>query len=131
MLISGAKTSFYHFLGRNLKPVSLEGGFMEKRSFERIDANFDVRFSYGYIFYTGNIKNLSERGLFIRTKNCLPINSLILIMFRSEGELLKILARVKRSSKSNKFDDGMGIEVLNPQRKYIDYVNSMKSIYSS
>lgn len=104
---------------------------MEKRSFERIDADVDVRFSYGYIFYTGSITNLSEKGLFIRTKNCLPTNSLILIMFREDDELLKILARVKRSTKSNRYDDGMGIEVLNPQRKYIDYVNNMKSIYSS
>ena len=104
---------------------------MEKRSFERIDADVDVRFSYGYIFYTGNIKNLSERGLFIRTKNCLPDNSLILIMFRVEDELLKILARVKRSSKSNRYNDGMGIEVINPQSKYLDFVDNMKSIYSS
>ncbi|MEN8262531.1 MAG: PilZ domain-containing protein [Nitrospirota bacterium] len=104
---------------------------MEKRSFERIDTDVDVRFSYGYIFYTGSIKNLSERGLYIRTKNCLPDNSLILIMFRVEDELLKILARVKRSTKSNRYNDSMGIAVLNPQRKYIDYVNNMKSIYSS
>ncbi len=104
---------------------------MEKRSFERIDADVDVRFSYGYIFYTGSITNLSEKGLFIRTKNCLPMNSLILIMYRVEDELIKILARVKRSTKSNRYDDGMGIEVLNPQKKYIDYVNNMKSIYSS
>ena len=104
---------------------------MEKRSFERIDADVDVRFSYGYIFYTGNITNLSERGLFIRTKNCLPDNSLILIMYRVEDELLKILARVKRSIKSNRYNDGMGIEVLNPQSKYHDFVNNMKSIYSS
>ena len=104
---------------------------MDKRSFERIDADVDVRFSYGYIFYTGNITNLSERGLFIRTKNCLPDNSLILIMYRVEDELLKILARVKRSIKSNRYNDGMGIEVINPQSKYLDFVNNMKSIYSS
>jgi hypothetical protein len=104
---------------------------MEKRSFERIAANVDVRFSYGYIFYTGKISNLSEKGLFIRTRNCLPDNSIVLIMFRVENELLKLLARVKRSAKSGNNHDGIGIEILNPQEKYLNYIDSLKSIYSS
>jgi hypothetical protein len=90
---------------------------MEKRSFERIDADIDVRFSYGYMFYTGAISNLSEKGLFVRTKNCLPDNSIVLIMLRLENELVKLLARVTRSIRSGNNRDGMGIEILNPQKK--------------
>ncbi len=104
---------------------------MEKRSFERIDADLDVRFSYGYIFYTGKISNFSEKGLFIRTRNCLPDNSIVLIMLRVENELVKLLARVKRSTKSGNNHDGMGIEILNPQKKYLNYIDSLKSIYSA
>ena len=104
---------------------------MEKRSFERIYADLDVRFSYGYIFYTGKISNLSENGLFIRTRNCLPDNSIVLIMLRVENELVKLLARVKRSTKSGNNHDGMGIEILNPQKKYANYIDSLKSIYSA
>ncbi len=104
---------------------------MEKRSFERIDADLDVRFSYGYIFYTGKISNLSEKGLFIRTRNCLPDNSIVLVMFQVEDELVKLLARVKRSAKSGNNHDGMGIEILNPQKKYLNYIDSLKSIYSA
>ncbi len=104
---------------------------MEKSSFERVDADVDVRFSYGYIFYTGEIRNFSEKGMFIRTRNILPDNSIVLVMFRVEDELVKLLARVKRSAKSGNNHDGMGIEILNPQKKYLNYIDSLKSIYSS
>ena len=61
---------------------------MEKRSYERVAADVDVRFSHGYMFYRGNITNISERGLFIKTGNCLAENSLLLVMFRVEDNLL-------------------------------------------
>lgn len=99
---------------------------MEKRSCERIDANIEVRFSYGYIFYNGIIVNMSQRGLFIRTKNRLPDNSVLLIFFRLGNDLLKLLARVKHLEKSNKKYEGMGIELLNPQKEYFQFLESMK-----
>lgn len=99
---------------------------MEKRSCERIDANIEVRFSYGYMFYTGTIANLSQRGLFIRTKNRLPDNAVLLILFRLENDLLKLLAKVRHSDKSNSKYEGMGIELLNPQKEYLNFMESLK-----
>ncbi len=45
---------------------------------------------------------------------------------RGEKEVLKILAKVKRVTKTDGYHDGMGIEVLNPSEEYLDFVNRLK-----
>jgi hypothetical protein len=101
--------------------------FSEKRTSERIHTNVEVRFFCGNMFYSGVIKNISEQGMFISTKRCLPFDSQFEILFRSESEILKVPVKVSRIEKTEGFYDGMGVELLDKPRSYLVYLNQLKS----
>ncbi len=100
--------------------------FTEKRAYQRILANIEARFFHDNMFYSGTVLNLSEKGMFVRTRRYLPSESKFIIVMRGEKEVLKILAKVKRVTKTDGYHDGMGIEVLNPSEEYLDFVNRLK-----
>lgn len=103
---------------------------MEKRSVERLQSGIDARFNYGDMFYAGTILNLSEKGMFIKTKICLPAGSMFVVLVRKEYELLKMLARVKYSAREKADCEGMGVEILNPPTNYEEYVDRLRPVHS-
>ena len=102
--------------------------FKEKRVCARILANIDSRFFYGNLFYSGLVTNLSDRGMFISTKSFLPSDAMFIIIIRLENEFLKVIAKVKRVTSKVDNNAGMGVELLNPPRSYIDFINRMKTL---
>ncbi len=103
---------------------------MEKRTVERLHSGIDVRFNYGDMYYSGTILNLSEKGMFIKTKICLPPGPMFVIMVREENELLKMLASVKYSTRARVHYEGMGVEILNPPANYKEYVDRLRPVHS-
>lgn len=99
---------------------------MERRAFERVPTNINARFFYGNMFYTGNILNISEKGMFISTRRCLPCDSMFVIIVRLEDKLLKVVAKVKRLTKGNGYHNGMGVELLYTSVGYLDFVSTLK-----
>jgi hypothetical protein len=97
----------------------------EKRAFKRINAKIDARFFYGNIFYSGTVLNISEKGMFINTKRCLPSDSMFVIIIREENALLKVIAKVRRSSAGSS-SDGMGVELLRPSADYMEFINRLQ-----
>jgi hypothetical protein len=97
----------------------------EKRLHQRITANIDARFFYGNLFYSCSVLNLSEKGMFIHTRRCLPQNALFVIIFRTGDELVKVIARVKRIQNNASSCDGMGLELLNPSAEYLVFVHGI------
>ncbi len=95
----------------------------EKRAFERFPANIDARFFYGNIFYSGTVLNLSEKGMFINTKRCLPSDSMFVIIIRESNALLKVIAKVKRFSIDGSCCNGMGVELMSPSIDYVEFIN--------
>ncbi len=108
------------------KKKTIPSYFVEKRAVERIDANLETRLSYGNMFYTGIVLNLSEKGMFISTRRFLPSNTIFLIIVRMEDKLLKIPAKVKRLTKTDSFYYGMGVELLTPPAKYLEFVDRLR-----
>jgi len=101
--------------------------FVEKRAYKRINTNIDARFFYGNIFYSGRVLNLSEKGMFINTKKCLPHDSMFVVILKEGEELLKVIAKVKRLSISDEGCEGMGVELLSPSVGYLDFINKLRS----
>ncbi len=99
---------------------------MEKRNYQRISTAVDARFLYGDMFYSGTIMNLSEKGMFMRTRICLPFNCLFEIIINKKDVLIKVNVRVKRVTKINGYYDGMGVEILNPQKEYLEFIDSLR-----
>lgn len=98
----------------------------ERRSFHRISANIDARFFYGNIFYSGVVINLSERGMFLATKRCLPNDSMFVVIIRENQDLLKVIAKVRRVSVEQNSCHGMGIELLSPSDGYLNFINRLR-----
>ena len=99
---------------------------MERRSFERISTNINARFFYDNMFYTGSILNLSERGLFLSTKRCLPSDSMFVIIIRLEEKYLKLVAKVKRLAQGEGYYNGMGVEILTTSVSYLNFIRDLK-----
>lgn len=79
------------------------------------------------MFFAGSVRNLSEKGMYISTDTCLPEDSFFTIIVREEKRLMKVIAKVRRNTKTGDFFDGMGIELLSPSVSYLKYVDSLKA----
>lgn len=99
---------------------------MEKRSHTRIPTKIDARFFYGNLFYSGTVLNISQKGMFINTRRLLPSGSIFVVLIRTENQLLKVIARVKRNKRENSSDDGMGVELLSPSAMYTDLISRLQ-----
>jgi hypothetical protein len=96
----------------------------EKRAFQRIPATID--FSCCKISCFGTITNLSVNGMFITSNNInFPFESQFEICIPLKNELLDVRVRIKRFTKSSGYYDGIGVELVNPPRKYMDLMSKL------
>ncbi len=81
----------------------------------------------GNMFYTGNIKNLSKEGMFIKTNMLVPSSSLFVVILSVKDKLLRLLARARRIVEKNSTLSGIGIEIIDPPQQYTDFVEDLSS----
>ncbi len=96
---------------------------------ERIPVDLRSRFSHGNIFNSGTIMNLSKEGMFIKTKNVIPVDSVITVIMHTGRELFQIFAKVKRLNRTAEYYDGMDIEIISSNGNYLKYVKSLEGVY--
>lgn len=94
----------------------------EKRAFRRIPVNIDARFFHGNIFYSGNLRNLSDKGMLIDTRRHLPLNSMFVVLIREENDLLNMVVKVKWISRDTT-SPGMGVEIVTLSPRYLDFIH--------
>jgi superoxide reductase len=99
---------------------------MRKRVFERVTSNHQMSFSYNNALYSGIVTNLSENGMRIDTKNCPPFRSKFDVLFPLGEEVLTLPVQVKRVVKRQDVTDAVGVEILNPSMKYLQFVRDLK-----
>jgi hypothetical protein len=100
--------------------------FMEKRSFERFDANLPVKYYCDDRLYSGTVRNISEKGMFINTANFLPCIDRLEIIIPLEEEISKFSARIKRVEKIDDLNYSMGIEIVDPPENYTQFVSTFR-----
>lgn len=104
----------------------LNGGeTMEKRSDRRLTARIDARFFYGSLFYSGTILNISVKGMFIAARRSFPPGTVFVVLFRIDGDVLKVIARVRRISVIDGEVEGMGLELVSPSRRYMEFAGHL------
>ena len=103
---------------------------MDKRAFERVSVNIEAKFFYGNAIYTGEITNLSENGIFISARLCFHFESRFEILIPVNEEVLKVPVKVSRIIKTDDFCDGMGLELLERPKNYLEFVSNLKSAVS-
>ncbi len=119
---------------------------MEKRNYNRIPVSIKTQYLECQIglfknLYAGTIKDVSERGMFLKTKYELPRNSLIeicipIVKKKIFGIPIKkkylcipanLISTVWEKTPSNGSFTGIGIELSNPPQEYLEFVSSLKS----
>ena len=104
----------------------------EKRAHQRFHSEVETRLFFGNTFYTAQVTNLSDGGLFVSTRVNFPVDSVFVTVLLLNQHTLNILSKVKRVVKpenhgSPKKNFGMGLELINPAEDYISYVRSYKT----
>ena len=101
---------------------------MQRRAFERVPANIKVKFFCCESHYDGTIMNLSAGGMYISTNEMrFPFDSEINIIIPMNLDILKVPVKVMRITKSSDCYDGMGVSVLKPAERYIDFVKNCRN----
>ncbi|RJQ42790.1 MAG: PilZ domain-containing protein [Nitrospiraceae bacterium] len=109
-------------------PMEKQGALNQKRAFERILANVDIRIFYNAMFYRGLMVNLSEKGMFIRTSQSFPSEAVLPVVINSGEEILTVLARVKWIKKTGDYQDGIGVEIMSPSKGFMEFISSIKAV---
>jgi len=99
---------------------------MKKRAFERVISSHRLSFSYNNTLYSGIVTNLSENGMRIDSRNCPPFKSKFDVLLPLDEDVLTLPVQVKRLVKRQDVTDGMGVEILNPSMKYLQFVRDLK-----
>ncbi len=82
----------------------------------------EIRFPCLGTFFSGTVKDLSEKNLFINSIICFPVGSTLEMIILSKKKVLTVPVKVKRVMNTDGIDKGMGVEVLNLPKEYLEIV---------
>jgi hypothetical protein len=105
---------------------------MERRAFERITANVDVRFYCCGTLYSGTAKNLSENGMLIETEEIhFPFDLEFEIILASKENILHVPVNLSRIITSPDSHDCIGVKLLNQPLDYLEFMDDLGTAYKS
>ncbi len=99
----------------------------ENRLFERTEITLPVKYLCENILYNGTIKNISENGMFISTCNFLPCSHIVELLIPLKKEVSKFYAKIRRIEREDDSSYNIGVELLNPPEKYLEFIKSLRS----
>jgi hypothetical protein len=103
---------------------------LEKRQHKRYTSRCEIEFSVNGTAHRGISSNLSLNGLFIRTRNPFSTDTVInLIAHLPNGSTSKLKGVTRRAMRNplHNQQNGMGIEIIEKDSHYVDFVNSIVS----
>ncbi|MBI4849727.1 MAG: PilZ domain-containing protein [Nitrospirae bacterium] len=102
---------------------------MGARGFDRINVLIAVKINCHNRTYDGTVINLSESGMLIRINQISSlINSHIEISITLEEEMLNLYGRLVRQEDISGYYNGIGVEIINPPQKYLDFIDSLIAV---
>ena len=99
---------------------------MEKRSCERVPSSLVVKFLLDNSACYGIATNISEKGMCIKSGNCLPVNSQINLQIPLRESHIDIPVKVMRVEQTGEFYDIMGVELTSETERYLRIVENFK-----
>jgi Tfp pilus assembly protein PilZ len=99
---------------------------MQRRALVRINTSINSRLFHSHAFYSAVLLNLSEKGMFIRSKKCIPVDTVFVVLIRVENELMLVVPRVRWTTKTGGAFSGMGAEILSPKKDYLRFVEKLR-----
>lgn len=104
---------------------------MEKRESRRIHANLALRYPCRDKFCSGTATNLSENGMFIDTEMDFPVQSKFDIFISSREDVFKVPVKISRLVRTGNIYNGMGVELLDLPKKYLEFLIKLNFDYQS
>ena len=98
----------------------------EKRKCARKLVREKVIYSFGNIFYSGKLLNVSKEGMFIETAYCLPVDGMLMLIMKINDSFVNLKVQVKRLVRSSGVYRGMGLQLMNSPTSYLEYVNILE-----
>lgn len=96
-----------------------------KRAYDRKNVSLEAKFFYGNTLSSCTIENISKNGMGISSEICSFLNSQIDLFILFKENVLTVPVKINRIVED--YDLNMlGAEVLNPTRKYFEFVDSVK-----
>ena len=99
---------------------------MEKRAFERVSANIDIRFFLGNTVFPATAVNISESGMCLNTEIFLPSFSKLDLLLVSKDHILKIPVIIKWTTPLDLYER-TGVEVIKGSNEYMKFVSGLRS----
>ena len=99
-----------------------------KRQSARHKKRLETKFAADAEVYTGITSDISDGGIFIRTRYGFVPGTIIKIeIYLPEDKISKLKGKVKRSIRTPiaSFKNGMGVEILEKDSSYTIFLNSM------
>ncbi len=101
---------------------------MEKRAFERIPVNIEMKFVCCNKVYSGTLMNVSNAGMFVKVDEMFfPFDSEMEVLIPFNDDELRIPVNFNRFVMSPDSFDGIGVKLLNPSQGYLDFVNTQRA----
>ncbi len=102
--------------------------YVEKRAYGRISVHLEVTFYCRDKIHEGTALNLSEKGMFIGTKEmCFPFESTMDVMIPYKEDVLLVPVRLRRIEMSPDSQDGIGVELFDASGDYSQFVLSHRT----
>ncbi len=102
---------------------------MEKRTFNRIPVDIEIKFVCCNKAYSGTLMNVSKVGMFIMIDELFfPFDSRMDVFIPYKDDMLRISVGFIRIVMSPDSFDGIGVKLLNPSRRYVDFVSSQRAV---
>ena len=101
---------------------------MEKRASKRVNEKLSVRFPGHNTFYSGTATDLSETGMFINSEIYFPIQSEFEMLVLLKEDVLRVPVKIARIVKTGDSYEGMGVEILNLPKKYLEHVIRLNEV---
>ncbi len=101
---------------------------MSKRQSHRHTKRLETTFTAGGVTNSGITSDISEGGLFIRTRYGLVPETIVNIEIHlPDGKLSRLKGRVRRSIRTpiSTLKNGMGVELIEKDSNYINFVKTM------
>lgn len=99
---------------------------MARRATWRIPIQLNVRLIMGGKVSTGTVKNLSENGMFISADETdFDKDSECFISIPVDNETLNVPGKLVRIIRENNSHGGIGVELMDPPKKYLDFVENL------
>ena len=101
---------------------------MEKRAHKRTTINVQTHILYDRALYPAIATNFSITGMYIKSNNCPPLQSILNIHFYLKGKFLDVPVEVNRLVENSGFNNGMGVKVQTPDKDYLAFLDRLQKI---